>query len=231
MKSTCALLVVLLLFVSISAAQGSPAQTPARTDVYHVHFAKAALGKGAEEGDFLKQQPPDAPMKGHFIVLRHQSGEDWDYAVIEHLGTSATVKASGSPTPASARDLSAWHVDTFVNGPAWPEFAKAMGLDDAAKTAGSVYIVSVFRAAPGHRDHLEQSLSQSARGTAGNVLLQHLEGGPWQFLTVARYDSWEDFAKGEKADAADTLKSGGGWVGVRNYSSFHNDTLTDRIAP
>jgi hypothetical protein len=94
--------------------------------------------------------------------------------------------------------LNAWHTDSFVNGPAWPEFAKAMGLDDAGKSAGSVYIVSVFRAAPGHRDDLEQSLTQSARGTSGNVLLQHLEGSPWQFLTVARYDSWEDFAKGER---------------------------------
>jgi hypothetical protein len=62
-------------------------------------------------------------------------------------------------------------------------------------------------------------------------LLQHLEGGPWHFLTIARYDSWDDFAKAEKADVADTLKSGGGWVGVRNYSSYHNDTITDRIAP
>lgn len=50
-------------------------------------------------------------------------------------------------------------------------------------------------------------------------------------MTVARYDSWENFAKGEKADVADTLKSGGGWAGVRNYSSYHNDTITDRIAP
>ena len=231
MKSTCALLLVLLLFVCAAAVQYAPAQAPARTDVYHVHFAKAALGKGAEEGDFLKQQSSDAPMKGHYLVLRHQSGEDWDYAVIEHLGTSATVKAAGTPTPASARDLSAWHTDTFVSGPAWAEFAKAMGSDDPGKSSGSVYVVSVFRAAPGHRDHLEQSLSQSAPGTSGNVLLQHLEGGPWQFLTIVRYDSWEDFAKGEKADVADTLKSGSGWVGVRNYSSYHNDTIADRIAP
>lgn len=230
MKSTCVLLLV-LLFVSIAAVQYAPAQAVARTDVYHVHFAKAALGKGAEEGDFLKQQSPEAPMKGHYIVLRHQSGEDWDYAVIEHLGTSAKVTAAGTAAPAGARDLNAWHGDTFVNGPAWPEFAKAMGLDDPAKSAGSVYIVSVFRAAPGHRDHLEQSLSQSARGTAGNVLLQHLEGGPWQFLTLARYASWDDFAAGEKADVAETLKSGNGWVGVRNYSSYHNDTITDRITP
>jgi hypothetical protein len=231
LKSVYSLVVALLLFVSASAVQNAAAQAATRTDVYHVHFAKATLGKGAEEGDFLKQQSPDAPMKGHYIVLRHQSGEDWDYAVIEHLGTSVTVKAAGTPAPASARDLNAWHTDTLVNGPAWPEFAKAMGLDDPAKSTGSVYIISVFRAAPGHRDQLEQSLSQSARGTSGNVLLQHLEGGPWQFVTVARYNSWEDFAKAEQGDVADTLKPNGGWLGVRNSSSYHNDTITDRVVP
>ncbi len=146
-------------------------------------------------------------MPGHYIVLRHQDGEDWDYAVINHLGTKATVDAAGTPAPAAARDLNAWHTDTFVNGPAWPEFAKAMGLDDPAKSVGSVYVVSVFRAAP------------------------DLEGGPWQFLTIARYNSWQDFATNEKNSVADTLKPDGGWLALRNHSTFHNDTLTDRIAP
>ncbi|HZQ24357.1 MAG TPA: hypothetical protein VFA89_16335 [Terriglobales bacterium] len=230
MKSTYSLLFVLLLFVSVSAVQNAPAQT-ARTDVYHVHFAKATLGKGAEEADALKQQGPNAPMPGHYLVLRHQAGEDWDYAVIEHLGTKATISAAGSPPSAAARDLNAWHSDTFVNGPAWPDFAKAMGLDDAAKSAGSVYVVSVFRAAPGHRDDLEKSLSQPNPGSAGNVLLQHLEGSPWHFATLVRYNSWEDFAKAEKADVADTANPTGGWIGVRNHSSYHNDTVTDRITP
>lgn len=231
MKCTFALLLVLLLFVSISAVEEGAAQSAARTDVYHVHFAKAALGKGAEEGDYLKKQGPNSPMPGHFIALRHQSGEDWDYAVIEHLGTKAIVDAAGNPPPAGARDLNAWHGDTFASGPAWPEFAKAMGLDDAAKTAGSVYVVSVFRAAPGHRDELEKSLSQPGNGTAGNILLQHLEGGPWHFFTVARYNSWEEFAKAEKSNVAETAKPDGGWLGVRNHSTYHNDTITDRIAP
>jgi hypothetical protein len=30
----------------------------------------------------------------HFILLRHQDGDDWDYVVIEHLGTSTTLKAN-----------------------------------------------------------------------------------------------------------------------------------------
>ncbi|MBI1739721.1 MAG: hypothetical protein HY233_07730 [Acidobacteriales bacterium] len=234
MKGTFVLLLVLLLFVSVSAMPNASAQTGARTDVYHVHFAKAALGKGAEQGDYLKKQGPNAAMPGHYIVLRHQSGEDWDYVVIEHLGTKTTVDAAGNPPSAAARDLNGWHTDTFVNGPAWPEFAKAMGLDDPSKSAGSVYVVSVFRAAPGHRDPLEKSLGQppaAGDATAGNVLMAHLEGGPWHFLTIARYSSWQDFATNEKTSAADTLKPGGGWMQVRDHSSYHNDTVTDRIAP
>ncbi len=233
MKSTCALLAALFLLVCVSAVPNAVAQTPARTDVYHVHFAKAALGKGAEEGEYLKTQAPNA-MKGHILVLRHQEGEDWDYAVIEHLGTKTTVDAAGTPVPASMRDLSAWHGDTFVNGPAWPEFAKAMGMDDAAKTTGSLYVVSVFRAAPGHRDQLEKSLSQppgAGDTLAGTVMMQHLEGGPWTFLRIERYNSWQDFATGETKSLPDTLKPGGGWLQVREHSSYHNDTLCDRIAP
>jgi len=231
-KSICRLLLALLLFGSIAAAQSTP---PARTDVYHVHFAKAALGKGAELGEYLKTADPNVPMSAHHIVLRHQDGEDWDYVVIQHLGTKTTVEAAGPAVPAAMRDLSAWHNDTFVNGPSWSEFSKALGIDEGSptKTAGSVYVVSVYRAAPGHREQLEKSLNQSAPGdtASGNVLMQHLEGGPWQFLTVVRYNSWQDFASSEKNNVADTLKPGGGWLAVREHSSYHNDTLTDRIAP
>ena len=231
MKSTCTLLLALLLFVSLSSAQNTPAQ---RTDVYHVHFAKAALGKGAEEGDYLKTPDSKAPMPGHFVVLRHQSGEDWDYAVIEHLGTKATVEAGGNFPPASMRDLNAWHTDTFVNGPSWTEFSKAMGIDEGATadTRSSVYVVSVYRAAPGHRDQLEKSLQTPPGDKAsGNVVMQHLEGGPWHYLTVVRYNSWQDYAASEKTSVADTLKPDGGWLGLRNHSTYHNDTITDRIAP
>ena len=229
MKSTCTLLLALLLFVSICPAQNAPA----RTDVYHVHFAKAALGKSVELAEYLKTADPNVPMSAHRVVLRHQDGEDWDYAVIQHMGTKGTVEAAGTAVSPAVRDLYAWHTDTFVNGPSWAEFSKAMGIDEgsATKTAGSVYSISVYRAAPGHREQLEKSLNQVAAGTSGNVLMQHLEGGPWQFLTVVRYNSWQDFASGEKTSVADTFKPGGGWLGLREYSTYHNDTLTDRIAP
>jgi hypothetical protein len=231
LKRICTLLFALLLFASVSPAQS----VPARTDLYHVHFAKAALGKGAELGEYLKTADPNVPMSAHHIVLRHQDGEDWDYAVIQHLGTKTTVEAAGTVVSAAVRDLYAWHTDAFVSGPSWAEFSKALGIDEgsASKTGGSVYVVSVYRAAPGHRDQLEKSLVQNPRDTtsAGTVLMQHVEGGPWTYLTVVRYASWQDFATTEKNGVADTLKPDGGWLGLREHSTYHNDTLTDRIAP
>ena len=232
MKSTCSLLLAVLMCTAPSAlAQSGPV---ARTDVYHVHFAKAVPGKEAKLADSLKTQEPNAPMKGHLIVLRHQDGEDWDYAVIEHLGTKATVDAVSPPPSPATRDLGDWHTDTFVNGPAWGVFAHAMGLDQASKTSGSVYVVSVYRAIPGHRDQLEKALTAAPGAgdkTAGLVLMQHLEGGPWQYLTVTRYNSWQDFGTNESNSVADTNKGSGGWFQVREHSAFHNDTLTNRIAP
>jgi hypothetical protein len=146
------------------------------------------------------------------------------------------VENPANPMPDSARLLMEKHNDTFVNGPSWEAFAKEMGIDgDGKKTAGSVYVVSVYRAAPGHRDQLEKMLSappnRANDTSSGNVLMAHLEGAPWNFLTVARYDSWQKFATNESNSVAQTNKKEGGWFELRNHAAFHNDTLTDRIAP
>jgi hypothetical protein len=219
------------------AATGKIAGAGKRTDVYHVHFAKAALGKAVQLGDWLQKPNANAPMPEHFIVLRHQDGDSWDYVVITHLGTKATVEAAGTAVPQDKRDLSAWHNDSFVNGPSWEEFTKAMGIDGASLpgTSGSVYSVSYYRPAPGHREQLEKMLSEAPSGptdtTSGNVLMQHLEGGPWTFLAIARYNSWEDFATGEKNSVAQTTKKDSPWSRLREHTDYHTDTLTDRIAP
>src|SRR6266571_5546068 len=147
MKIALPIIIAAIGFTSPSWAQSpSPAAAttaaapPLRTDVYHVHFAKAALGKSAELADVLKKQAPDAPMPGHMIVLRHQEGDAWDYCVIEHLGTKATVDASRPAPPTSQMALGDWHTDTFVNGPTWVTFAKELGIDDATKSTASAYV-------------------------------------------------------------------------------------------
>jgi hypothetical protein len=224
--------IVLCMSLTALAQTAQPANPPARTDVYHVHFAKAAPGKAMQMADFLKTPDPKAPMPGHFLLLMHQEGDDWDYALIEHLGTKATVEAAGTPMPPNVRDIYDWHNDTFVNGPAWPVFSKAMGLDQPNQYVDSVYVVSTYRSVPGRRDDLEKFLNGSPEpNSAGSILLQHLEGGPWNFLTVERFNSWQDFAKNDSDSVAQTRKGSGQWFQLRDNAAFHRDTLTTRVAP
>ena len=179
----------------------------------------------------------ERPLPGHFIVLRHQEGDAWDYCVITHLGAKVTVDATPFQVPSSMRDVTDWHNDTFVNGPSWDQFTKAMAISDdtKSKSAGSVYAVSVFRPTAGHRDELEKLLAappnRPSDTSAGTVLMQHLEGGPWTFLTVVRYNSWQDFATNDMNNVTQSNKNEGGWFDFRQYSAYHTDTVTNRIAP
>lgn len=110
-----------------------------------------------------------------------------------------------------------------------------MGLGDgASESAGSVYVVSTYRAVPGHRDQLEKMLGappDPSENVAGAVLLQHVEGAPWNFLSISRYNSWQDYGTGEAKSVAQVAKGSGQWYELREHASNHTDTLTDRIAP
>lgn len=250
MKSILRSLSVSLLGLCLATtvhAQTSPTASPAsssiiagatnsaRTDVYLVHFTHADLGKAAELGESLKTPDPNAPMPGHFIILRHQQGDAWDYVMISHYGTKMTVEAARQQQPNARRDLSDWHNDTLVNGPSWPEFTRALGIgDDAKTTSGAVYAVSTYRVAPGHREQAEKNLGSappSSDKSVGTVLMQHLEGAPWQYLTVVRYNSWQDFATTETNSMADTAKKDSPWSQLREHILYHTDTLCDRLAP
>jgi len=209
------------------AQQTQSAVATGTADIYHVHFTKAAPGQAAALGKALSTPDPKAPMPDHFVVLRHQEGDDWDYVVIQHLGPKATVESGAAPADAS-RDLRAWHDDTFVIGPSWADFTKAMG----TASPGMVYIVGVQRAVPGHRDQLQKSLSAPPAGASkietGSVLMQHVEGGDWNYLTITRYNSWRDLGADRAAAAADP-SGAGGWADIREHSAFHRDTIADRI--
>ena len=177
-------------------------------------------------------------MPGHVLFLRHECGSPWDYVGIQHIGPKATVEAAGNPQGAALRPLMDWHDDTFVNGPAWAGFAKEMGLDESSgkpKSNEDVYVVSVYRPIVGQDDTLEKFLSEPPSASndlaVGTVLMQHLEGAAWTFLTIARYNSWDDFATGEKTAVAQTTKKDSPWSRLRDHTDFHTDTLTDRIAP
>ncbi len=225
MRRVAVVMASLFLFAVAAVAQSNQA---AYSDVYHVHFAKAALGQTRALENDLKQQDPKAPMPGHYLLLRHQDGDDWDYLAIEHLGKKFTINpADYTPSPSTAA-IGAWHTDTFVVGPAWDVFAKEMGLGtDAAKSANSLYVVSTWRAAPGHRQDLAKILTTTdpnAKVPTGNIVVAHIEGGPWNFLTLQRYNSWQDYA----SDGAATQDSEE-WYTIREHGIWHHDTLTTRV--
>jgi hypothetical protein len=172
-------------------------------------------------------------MPGHFLLLRHAAGDDWDYALIEHVGPKATVDAAAPAPPPASRDLAARHDDTFVIGPAWPEFVKQMGIDQS-NTSGWVYVVATHRALVGHREALEKTLKSprvSGSPQFGALLLSHIEGGAWNFLALDSYKSWPDYAASESKSQAETLKGSGGWYEIRQHLAAHRDTVTHRVAP
>lgn len=211
-----------------ACATASQAQTPApaqaATDLYHVMFVKAAPGQAAAVAKNLQEQDTKNPMAAHFLLLRHQEGADWDYCLIQHLGTKASVEIP--PAPAPGAPTMAWHDDTFVSGPSWGEFQRVMGL--AGDPSGQpVYVVAVQRAVPGHREQLSQLLNQRATAskvTVSSLVMTHVEGGPWQFLTIDRYSSWQDLGTDRAASTG-----GQGWFDSRQHSAYHTDTITDRV--
>lgn len=229
MRTIVAGLVIMGGVAGATAAPPQNAPSAAATDVYHVHFTKAAPGQAAALGKSLAVPDKTSPMPEHFVVLRHQEGDDWDYVVIQHMGAKAEVTATAPPPPDAQRALSAWHTDTFVAGPSWAEFTRAMGLG----SGGSVYIVGVHRPVPGHREQLLKSLDAPgppSKVQVGNITLQHLEGGEWSFATITRYNSWQDLAA-DRAAAPSSPDAAGGWGDIRQHSAFHRDTITDRIYP
>ena len=121
---------VLLAVPAVHAqAPASGAQRPvpaAFSQIYHVSFVQAAPGKLGELEKIMTAPAPGATSPGHVLLLRHREGSPWDFVSIEHIGATATVE-TGWPGP--ARELRAWHEDTFVAGPPWDVFAKAMGID------------------------------------------------------------------------------------------------------
>jgi hypothetical protein len=221
-----------LLALALSSALMLPAtqaQTPAPasgTDVYHVLFAKAAPGQAAALVKELQEVDPKDPMGSHFLLLRHQWGDDWDYCLIQHVGTKASVEVTNANP--NRPPTMAWHTDSYAAGPSWGELTRVMmPAASDGKSSNSVYVVAVHRAIPGHRGQLEKLLKEprpNAKTPIATVVLTHLEGGPWNFVSIDRYGSWQDLA----TDAAASLNDPG-WASVRDHSAFHHDTLADRI--
>ncbi|MDQ2870223.1 MAG: hypothetical protein M3S32_05735 [Acidobacteriota bacterium] len=226
------------------ASQGQPASgAPAasnRTDLYMVHFVKAAPGKLADVLNSLKNPAAGTPMPTHVLVLRHADGDDWDFAAIQHLGPKATIDAS-SPIGTPEREMREWHTDTYAQGPSWAEFSRAMGIGQpqagAAAAGKDVYVVSDYRGAAGHRAKLEDSLKKVAASSlrpADTVILQHRDGSSWDYLYVTHYNDWKDYAAQQDDPQAEARERRAGLtqepgLELREHMAGHHDTLCTRV--
>lgn len=236
MKKTQSMIVlistVFLLTATISIAQisaQSQSQPPAAAlELYHIHVAKAAPGKLPQLIEAYNNSPAPAANEPQFkpIILRHREGSEWDLVTITPLGRQVTISADAPPQAIQdfnqrVAPLTDWHSDTFVIGPSWAVVQKAL----IVAKGEPVYIVSDYRSLPGHRAQLRQVLDRGAQDTPDrNVLFAHIEGAPWNFLGITRYESWAEMGAPPPQPAAGTAPQDQG-LALREHLAVHHDTI------
>jgi hypothetical protein len=240
-------MMTVLPFASVPAFAGPQAGTapataaqapaaPAAQHIYRVSAFRAAPGQMRNVQKLLASTPAPGADAGDFaVVFRHRQGHEWDFMTVEHMGASATVGLSAGPPATTDSPMSqsvAWHGDTYAAGPPLEEFRRALNLQGATgpRAGGTtgVYVVSDYAAATGHRGQLRQVLDKNAMDTPGrSVTLTHVQGAPWTFLVLTRYDSWRQFAEEEeKAGAQDaTAPAADRGMDLREHLATHHDTL------
>lgn len=219
-----------------STGQATPPQPAGgNSDIYRVSMFRAAPGKTGDLEKLLTTQAPSPGAgDGDFaVIFRHRQGNEWDFLTVEHMGQQATVDVRTGPPAQPDSPFSqsaAWHMDTFAAGPSLDEFRKALNLQAGAAQSGSAkpgaYVVGDYMAAAGHRGQLRQVLTDIAGDTPGRrVTLTHVEGAPWNFLTITRYDSWQQFAQEEDTVSAGKTGTPDRGLALREHMSVHHDTL------
>ncbi|HVR70643.1 MAG TPA: hypothetical protein VMT87_07330, partial [Vicinamibacteria bacterium] len=114
--------------------------------------------------------------------------------------------------------------DTFTVGPAWDVVQKALV---PGRGAQPVYTVTDYRALTGHRTQLRQTLDRIVERSAGrSVLLTHIEGAPWNFLGITRYDSWADLGQQQTAPAGQAPDPA---LDLRRDMAVHHDTVATYV--
>jgi len=60
-----------------------------------------------------------------------------------------------------------------------------------------------------------------------SITLTHVQGAPWTFLVLTRYDSWRQFAEEEEKAATADAKAPAGDRGMelREHLAVHHDTI------
>ena len=211
---------------AISTAPASPAAAPApvpRTDMYHVHFAKAALGKAAELGDALKSRVGCPCGRSR---LRHQDGDSLDSRDPNILRQATNPRrraapptsqmAPGRPGIPTARD----------SGPAGDVLPRNWGLMTQQKPQ-PLLTVSVYRPEAGQRDAPKRT-RRASRLIALSIhratsLLQHMGAAGDLPQMVSRYNSWNDTRMINQVRRS--VEEGWRLISLRNLRvSYHTDT-------
>ena len=233
LRSGIPLVAAVLLTATTSFAQ-QPAQPPAPAfELYHIHISKAAPGKLPQLIEAYKSAPAPAADEPQVtpIILRHRDGDEWDLVTITPLGKQVTLSATAPPQATldyyqRLAPLSDWHNDTFVLGPSWAVVQKAL----VVAKGEPVYVVTDYRALPGHRPQLRAVLDRNAQDTPGrNVLFAHVEGAAWNFLDITRYDSWADVGAPPPQPPAGTQPQDQG-LAMREHAAVHHDTIATYVS-
>lgn len=230
LRNILSLFIVLLLSATIIAAQGSQQAAPAY-ELYHIHIVAAAPGKLPELIEAYKNAPgpsADEPQVTP-IMLRHAQGGAWDLIVITPLGKQTTITASVPPQAvqdfnARLAPLSSWHGDTFAIGPVWTIVQKML----VPAKGEPIYQVSDYRSLPGHRAQLQKVLVDSPAAER-SVLFAHIEGAPWNFLNITRFDSWAELGAPPQPAAEGATQQQTG-LALRTHMAVHHDTIATYVS-
>jgi hypothetical protein len=222
--------ILILLTAAISVAQSptQPQSQPAAAapELYHIHIAKAAPGKLQQLIDAYNNGPAPGADEPQFtpIMLRHREGSEWDLITITPLGKQVTISSAAPPQAIldfnqRVAPLTDWHSDTFTLGPSWDVVQKAL----VVSKGEPVYIVSDYRSLAGHRAQLRQVLDRGAIADR-TVMFAHVEGAPWNFLGITRYESWAEMGAPAPQPAAGTAAQDQG-LSMREHLAVHHDTI------
>jgi hypothetical protein len=207
------------------AAQSAP-------HIYRVSVFRAAPGQAGNVEKLLASTPAPGADAGDFaVVFRHRQGHDWDFMTVEHMGPETTLRLPSGTAAQGDSPMSqsvAWHGDTYAAGPSLEEFRRVLNLQGASGQTGAgtagVYVVSDYMATAGHRGQLRQVLDKiAAEARDRSVTLSHVQGAPWNYLVIRRYDSWAQFAQEEEKAAAQGATDRG--LELREHLAIHHDTL------
>lgn len=237
---------LLLAALSATAQQQPPAtnQAPAAMaaggqEIYHVTVSRAAPGK---LNDLISAyRSMNDPSAQNMMLFRHRQGDSWDLVAITPQGPRAVVEPTAPPAvqafTAQFQMARAWHGDSFFAGPPLAEFQRSLTPARANQMPQALYIVSMYQALPGRRADLGKLLQRlSSAGAIPNsaVALSHVEGAPWDFILLQRYDTWQQFVDDEQRGEELAKKAGFASAQaqsdeLRSLMSMHADTLTTRI--